>query len=169
MELGSCDSKGSELSAIPILHLNLYCIFSDTYAVLEASYCSRDTIKLITRYDPKQMYMCCSRAMTSILCACAVHVLFMRYNVIVGIPLLAMWGGGNILLWPAISSQNNKLQLLLCILLSGDVAIDPDPRKDQHFRCLSFNAQSIHSKIKLPDGTLTSKLKSSRSSIRRKS
>ena len=31
--------------------------------------------------------------MTSILCVCAVHVLFMRYDVIVGIPLLAIWGG----------------------------------------------------------------------------
>ena len=36
--------------------------------------------------------------MTSILCACAVHVLFMRYDVIVGIPLIAIWGvGGNLL------------------------------------------------------------------------
>ena len=39
------------------------------------------------------MYMCCSRAMTSILCTCAVHVLFMRYDVIVGIPFIAIWGG----------------------------------------------------------------------------
>ena len=36
--------------------------------------------------------------MTSILCACAVHVLFMRYDVIVGIPLIAIWGGGGNLL-----------------------------------------------------------------------
>ena len=53
---------------------------------------------LITRYDPKPMCMCCSRAMTSIPCACAVHVLFMRYDVIVGIPLRAIWGGGGNLL-----------------------------------------------------------------------
>jgi exonuclease III len=40
-----------------------------------------------------------------------------------------------------------------------DVATNPGPCKDQHFRCLSFNAQSIRSKIKLPDGTFTSNLK----------
>ena len=56
--------------------------------------------------------------------------------------------------------KNNNLHLLLYILLSGDVATNPGPRKDQHFRCLSFNAQSIRSKIKLPDGTYTSNLKS---------
>ncbi len=52
--------------------------------------------------------------------------------------------------------KNNNLHLLLYILLSGDVAINPGPCKDQHLRCLSFNAQSIRSTIKSPDGTLTS-------------
>ena len=48
---------------------------------------------LFTCYDANSMYMCCSRAMTSILCAFDVHVLFMRHDVIVGIPLNAIWGG----------------------------------------------------------------------------
>ena len=56
--------------------------------------------------------------------------------------------------------KNNNLHLLLNILLSGDVATNPGPCKDQHLRCLSFNAQSIRSKIKSPDGTFTSNLKS---------
>ncbi len=56
--------------------------------------------------------------------------------------------------------KNNNLHLLLYILLSGDVAINPGPCKNQHLRCLSFNAQSIRSKIKSPDGTFTSNLKS---------
>ena len=49
---------------------------------------------LIMRYDVNKVYMCCSRAMTSILCACVVHVKFTRYEVIVGIPLIAIRGGG---------------------------------------------------------------------------
>ena len=54
---------------------------------------------LFTCYNVKSMCMCCSRAMMSILCACAVHVLFMRYDVIVSIPLIAIWGVVNLLLY----------------------------------------------------------------------
>ena len=64
-----------------------------------------------TCYDVNSMCMCCSRAMTSILCACAVHVLFMRYDVIVGIPLLAIWGGGGNLL--ATTKPNDISTMLL--------------------------------------------------------
>ena len=48
--------------------------------------------------------------------------------------------------------NNNNLHLLLWILLSGDIAINPGPGS-KYFRCLSFNAQSIRSTTKLPDGT----------------
>ena len=88
--------------------LNLYCISSFTRAVLGIALGTK--FVLFTCWSramtPNQcacavhvlwrnsMCMCCSRAMTSILCACAVHVLFMRYDVIVGIPLIAIWGGG---------------------------------------------------------------------------
>ena len=47
---------------------------------------------------------------------------------------------------------NNNLHLLLWILLSGDVAVNPGPGS-KYFRCLSFNAQSIRSTTKLPDET----------------
>jgi hypothetical protein len=47
---------------------------------------------------------------------------------------------------------NNNLHPLLWILLSGDVAINPGPGS-KYFRCLSYNAQSIRSTTKLPDGT----------------
>jgi hypothetical protein len=47
--------------------------------------------------------------------------------------------------------NNNNLHLLLWILLSGDVAINPG--LSNVLRCLSFNAQSIQSNTKLPDGT----------------
>ena len=52
---------------------------------------------LITHYDVNKMCMRCLRAMTSTLYACAVHVLFMHYDVIVGIPLNAIWGWGDLL------------------------------------------------------------------------
>ena len=47
---------------------------------------------------------------------------------------------------------NNNLHLLLWILLSGDVAINPGPGS-KYFRCLPPNAQSTRSTTKLPDGT----------------
>ena len=47
---------------------------------------------------------------------------------------------------------NNNLHPLLWILLSGDVAVNPGPGS-KYFLCLSFNAQSIRSTTKLPDGT----------------
>jgi hypothetical protein len=45
------------------------------------------------------------------------------------------------------------------IVLVGDIATNPGPN-NQHLRCLSFNAQSIRSTRKLPDGSYASNLKS---------
>ena len=56
--------------------------------------------------------------------------------------------------------KNNNQHLFLIILLSGDVATNPGPTSEKHLRCLSFNAQSIRSSFKLPDGTLTTNLQS---------
>ena len=55
---------------------------------------------------------------------------------------------------------NNNTYLLLWILLSGDIATNPGPGNDHILRCLSFNAQSIRSTTKLPDGTLIDNMKS---------
>ena len=55
---------------------------------------------------------------------------------------------------------NNNTHLLLWILLSGDIATNPGPGNDHILRCLSFNAQSIRSTTKLPDGTLIDNMKS---------
>ncbi|CAB4025727.1 Hypothetical predicted protein [Paramuricea clavata] len=52
------------------------------------------------------------------------------------------------------------MHLLLWILLSGDIATNPGPGNDHMLRCLSFNAQSIRSTKKLPDGTLIDNMKS---------
>ena len=59
-----------------------------------------------------------------------------------------------------IDNSNSNLHLLLWILLSGDVALDPGPDREHVFRCLSINAQSIRSTTKLPDGTSINNLKS---------
>jgi hypothetical protein len=45
------------------------------------------------------------------------------------------------------------------IVLAGDIATNPGPN-NQHLRCLSFNAQSIRSTKKIPDGSYASNLKS---------
>jgi exonuclease III len=45
-------------------------------------------------------------------------------------------------------------------LITGDVAINPGPSNEHVLRCLSFNAQSIRSNTKLPDGTSFNNLKS---------
>ena len=55
---------------------------------------------------------------------------------------------------------NNNTHLLLWILLSGDIVTNPGPGNDHILRCLSFNAQSIRSTTKLPDGTLIDNMKS---------
>ena len=54
-----------------------------------------------------------------------------------------------------------NLHVLLCILLSGDIATNPGPKvsaKNQALRCLSFNAQSLKSTHKRVDGSLTTNL-----------
>ena len=54
-----------------------------------------------------------------------------------------------------------NLHVLLCILLSGDIATNPGPEvsaKNQALRCLSFNAQSLKSTFKIVDGSLTTNL-----------
>ena len=56
--------------------------------------------------------------------------------------------------------KNKYQHLLLIILLSGDVATNPGPTNEKNPRCLSFNAQSIRSSFKLPDGTLATNLQS---------
>ena len=56
--------------------------------------------------------------------------------------------------------KNKYHYLLLIILLSGDVATNPGPTNEKNLRCLSFNAQSIRSSFKLPDGTLATNLQS---------
>jgi hypothetical protein len=47
----------------------------------------------------------------------------------------------------------------LVIVFAGDIATNSGPN-NQHLRCLSFNAQSIRSTRKLPDGSYASNLKS---------
>ena len=56
--------------------------------------------------------------------------------------------------------KNNNRHLLLIILLSGDMATNPGPTNEKNLRCLSFNAQSIRSSFKPPDGTLANILQS---------
>ena len=55
---------------------------------------------------------------------------------------------------------DDKIHVFCCmILLAGDVATNPGPSSLQYVRCLSFNARSIKSTIKLHDGTTASNLR----------
>ena len=56
---------------------------------------------------------CCSRAMTSILYTCIVHVKLMRYDVIVGIPLNAIWGGGGVIYYSIPFTELTYFQFLM--------------------------------------------------------
>ena len=52
------------------------------------------------------------------------------------------------------------LHVFLLILLAGDIATNPGPQTKPNLHCFSFNAQSIRSSTKLPNGSFTSNMKS---------
>ncbi len=56
--------------------------------------------------------------------------------------------------------NRQTLHVFLLILLAGDIATNPSPRTKPNLHCLSFNAQSIRSSTKLPNGSVTSNMKS---------